>query len=102
MLSPIEELLRQTIGLEASSIGRATVERMVLGRMMPAGVASAEDYLLLLRRNPAELDELIESVVIPESWFFRDGAPFTTLVNWTREHWAPKHPGGTLRILTVP
>ena len=102
MLSGIEELLRQTMGLEASSIGTATVERMIHGRMAQIGAATAEDYLRQLRKNPAELDELIESVVIPESWFFRDGTPFTALAAWSRERWLPTHPGGTLRVLTIP
>ena len=102
MLSGIEELLRQTIGLEASSIGTATVERMIRGRMLQVGAATPEDYLRLLRENPDELAELIESVVIPESWFFRDGAPFTALVGWNRDKWLPTHPGATLRVLTIP
>ena len=102
MLSGVEELLRRTMGLEAASIGTATVERIILGRMAQVGAATAEDYLLRLRENPTELEELIEAVVIPESWFFRDGAPFAALAGWTRERWLPAHPGATLRILTVP
>ena len=102
MISAIEDVLRHHMGLEASTIGAATVERAIRARMAHVGAASTEEYLLRLRESPAELDELTEAVVVPESWFFRDGAPFAALTAWTREHWLPAHPGATLRVLTVP
>ena len=102
MISAIEDVLRRSMGLEASTIGAAIVERSIRARMAQVGSPSTEDYLLRLRQTPAELEALIGSVVVPESWFFRDGAPFTALVAWTREHWLPNHPAATLRILTVP
>ena len=102
MISAIEDVLRHHMGLEASTIGTATVERAIRARMAHVSAASTDEYLLRLRENPAELDELTEALVVPESWFFRDGAPFAALTAWTREQWLPAHPGATLRILTVP
>ncbi len=102
MMNGVKETLRLSMGLEASSIGDSTVEQAIRVRMAQIGARTTDDYLLRLRDSPAELDELIESVVVPESWFFRDGAPFTALANWMREHWLPTHPTGTLRLLTVP
>ena len=102
MISAIEDVLRHHMGLEASTIGTATVERAIRARMAHVAAASTDDYLLRLRETPAELDELTEAVVVPESWFFRDGAPFAALTVWTREQWLPAHPGATLRVLTVP
>ena len=102
MMSGIEEILRRNMGLEASSIGASTVEKVVRGRMALVGAETTEEYLLRLRHSPGELDELIEAVVVPESWFFRDNTPFTALTSWVREQWQPAHPGETLRVLTVP
>ena len=102
MISDIEEVLRQSMGLKASTIGASTVEQIVRARMALIGANTTEDYLQRLRDAPGELDELIESVVVPESWFFRDGAPFVALARWVWEHWLPAHPNGTLRVLTVP
>ncbi len=102
MMRDIEDVLRRNMGLEASSIGTATVEQAVRNRMTQTGTATMEDYLRRLRDSPAELEELIEAVVVPESWFFRDGTPFAVLARWVREEWQPVHPGATLRVLTVP
>ena len=102
MISDIEEVLRRSIGLKASTIGASTVEQVVRARMATVGANTTENYLQRLRDTPGELDELIESVVVPESWFFRDGAPFAALARWAREHWLPAHPAGALRALTVP
>ena len=102
MISAIEDVLRHHMGLEASTIGAATVERAIRTRMAHVAAVSTDDYLLRLRETPAELDELTEAVVVPESWFFRDGAPFAALTAWTREHWLPTHPAATLRVLTAP
>ena len=102
MISDIEEVLRRSMGLKASTIGTSTVEQVVRARMAIVGAHTTEEYLRRLRDAPGELDELIEAVVVPESWFFRDGAPFAALARWVREHWLPAHPTGTLRVLTVP
>ncbi len=102
MIRDIEAILRRHMGLEASSIGAATVEGAIRGRMAQTGAATTDTYLQTLRDSPAELDELTEAVVVPESWFFRDGAPFAALAQWTREQWLPTHPGATLRVLTIP
>ena len=102
MISEIEKVLRRSMGLEASTIGAATVEQVVRARMAVVGSQTTAGYLQRLRDDPGELNELIESVVVPESWFFRDGAPFAALAHWVREHWLPAHSTGTLRVLTVP
>ena len=101
-MTAIEDVLRRRMGLQASSIGSATVELAIRARMSEVGAATPEAYLARLQETPAELDELIEAVVVPESWFFRDGAPFTALTHWALNDWQPTHPGQTLRVLTIP
>lgn len=101
-MTAIEDILRRRMGLQASSIGSATVELAIRARMSEVGAATPEAYLARLQETPAELDELIEAVVVPESWFFRDGAPFAALTRWVLNDWQPAHPGQTLRVLTVP
>ena len=100
--SELENLLKATIGLDASTIGSASIRRAVTERMKVIGSASVEAYWNSVCSSADELQELVEAVVIPETWFFRDAQAFSTLNKLVREEWAPKNPGGVLRILSVP
>ena len=98
----IEALLRQKIGLDALTIGSNTITRAVNRRMEDCGLTDISIYLTKLQTSPPELEELIESVVIPETWFFRDREPFVFLSRYVLSEWLPKNPGKTLRVLSLP
>lgn len=98
----IELLLKERIGLEASSLGSGAVEHAVRERLPLSGAADTADYLELLSKMPAELEALIELVVVPETWFFRDSRPFAFLAEHILSGWKPARPGATLRILSAP
>ena len=101
-MRPIEHLLRETMGLDAASIGSMLIERTVRLRMKSLGIKRAAEYHGLLQKSSAELNELIEAVVVTETWFFRDREPFRALVRLVLEEWVPVHPFGQLRLLSVP
>lgn len=101
-LLAIEQLLKQTMGLNAASIGSSAITRAVQQRMRDHDIAGAENYLARLRIDNAELQRLIDLVIVPETWFFRDRNPFLALARHAREHWPPKGRSGPLRILSVP
>lgn len=56
----------------------------------------------LLKKSPEEFDAFVEELLVPESWFFRDGTPFAFLETWVRKKWAPSASGRALRVLSVP
>jgi len=97
-----ENLLKQTIGLDSVSVGSTTIERAVRLRMAAVGVQQMEDYWQQLRSSNDELQELIETVVVPETWFFRDREAFAALVRLVIDEWRPRHPNAVLRVLTIP
>jgi len=98
----IERILQQSIGLNPSSIGSPAIARAFRSRMQALGIESAEEYGRLLHRSSGEMQELIESVVVSETWFFRDNAPFTTLVDFVKTEWLPQHPSATFCALSIP
>lgn len=98
----IEALLRQKIGLDASSIGSNAIARVVQHRMSHCGLSDEASYLTRLQTSPEELAELIEDAIVPETWFFRDREPFTFLARYAVSEWLPAHPHGVLRLLSVP
>src|SRR5437016_1154827 len=98
----IESLLRETMGLDAASIGSALIHRTVRLRMKSLGLKRIEEYRQLLDSSRAEWNELVEAVVVTETWFFRDREPFAALVRLVLEEWLPAHPTAPLRLLSLP
>src|SRR5580765_685704 len=102
MMKEIETLLRERIGLDAASIGDAVVARSVRLRLKALGLATAGEYVRRLQTSEAEWMQLIEAVVVAETWFFRDREAITALVELAINEWLPRHPVETLRILSLP
>ena len=101
-MKEIENLLHRSIGLHAATIGSAVVEHTVRSRMRRLGLNSHEEYMMLLRKSPSEWNTLVETMVVTETWFFREKQPFAGLVRLVVEEWLPAHPEGRLRLLSVP
>ena len=101
-MQEIEALLRREIGLDAASIGSALIERTIHRRMKEFGLKKTGDYLALIENSRQELDELIENVVVTETWFFRDRAPFEAFQQIVLAGWINRADRLPLRILSVP
>ncbi|MFO7602923.1 MAG: CheR family methyltransferase [Gammaproteobacteria bacterium] len=101
-LTQIEKLLHREIGLDASSIGSESIHKAVQTRMRECEATSIEHYWRLLCNNHDELRELVDEVVIPETWFFRNSDPFEMLIKFAREEWLPRQATTPLRILSIP
>lgn len=107
----IERLLRDTMGLDAQTLGANAVERAVRARLAalspdPCDASSYSLYWQRLLQSPQELQALIEAVVVPETWFFRHRAAFTALAQMALDE--RKARSGTmrealaLRLLSLP
>lgn len=95
----IKKNLEETVGLKVDSIGEASVTRSIRERMHKLGLTDDQSYLNYLRERPSEIQELIECVIVPETWFFRDHYPFVALVSYLKENWDRSY---DLRILSLP
>jgi chemotaxis protein methyltransferase WspC len=98
----IENLLRQKIGLNATAVGSNTIARAMRHRMTATGLADEATYLTQLYASATELEALIETIVVPETWFFRDREPFVLLAHYVTSEWLPAHPHRVLRVLSLP
>jgi chemotaxis protein methyltransferase WspC len=97
-----EKLLRQTMGMDAATVGSATIERAVQDRQAACKLWDRQAYLDHVRASETELQKLIEAVVVPETWFFRDREAFAALTRMVIENWLPTHATGVLRLLSLP
>lgn len=99
-LEAVLDLLARRMGLDPASVGEKTVARAVLARMQACGLESENEYLSLVSEEAEEAAELMEILVVPETWFFRDAGPFDCLVHLARE----RGPSAVrpLRVLSAP
>lgn len=101
-LAAIETLLKQKIGLDSTTIGSHTIKRAVENRCSACGLSDINTYLQVLQSSPQEFAELVEKIVVPETYFFRDSKSFDFLINFVRSEWAPSSSNSVLRLLSVP
>ncbi|MBA5636149.1 tetratricopeptide repeat protein [Duganella sp. LX20W] len=93
----VQTILRQATGLNLS---KSVAERAMASRMERLGVAEREAYLAAL--SPDELTQLVELVVVPESWLFRDPVAFQAAVVHVKARLSDAQSGTIARILSVP
>jgi chemotaxis protein methyltransferase WspC len=97
----IVAFLGYTIGLNSEAIGAETIARAVRHRMAQCGTSDVQAYLDRLQTSAKELHALIDEVIVPETWFFRDQMPFAYLGRYVVAEWFPSHQHGVLRVLSL-
>jgi chemotaxis protein methyltransferase WspC len=98
----VERLLAERIGLDPSSVGEGLIARGVHARMAALGLRSKGDYERALLDRGDEVQALVEEVVVPESWFFRDDRPFQVLDRFARSGWLTDPSRPPLTALSIP
>lgn len=100
-LGSIKELVKNTTGIKSDSINEIVWEWILKERMKLCGTSTFKEYLDLLIESTNEMQELIELIVIPETWFFRDKGSFDFLTECIKER-NNKEENFVLRILSLP
>ena len=101
-LERIVTMLYDSMGLHADTIGQQAILDSVNTRMRECNITDIDEYHQKISSHSDELRELIEEVVVPETWFFRDNKPFKQLIKFANEEWGAKTSGKPLRILSLP
>jgi chemotaxis protein methyltransferase WspC len=96
-------LLSDRLGFSPELLGSTTVERALDLALGKVGTEErAERTARLLETEGEEWQMLIEELIVPETWFFRDKEPFHLLASHVAKEWLPVHPTGTFHALCVP
>ncbi len=101
-VAAVETWLQAFAGLEAASIGADAVRRAARERIKTTGCATVEAYLAILEESAEERHALIDRVVVPETWFFRDRPAIDALARHVVEVWGRANPKTIFRVLSVP
>lgn len=97
-----EALLKRKIGLDANSIGSGAIANVIAQRMVACKITDISGYLQHLQQSPQEWQALIDSVIVPETWFFRQPESLKCLQKYVISEWLATQPKPVLRILSVP
>jgi chemotaxis protein methyltransferase WspC len=98
----IESFIHQATGLNANIMGSGVIANAINRRRRVLQIPSASSYWTYLQQHPAEQQALIETVVIPETWFFRDRTPFQYLGHHIQQALKAQPKRSPLRILSLP
>jgi len=98
----IESFLEKAIGLSAEAIGSEVIAKAIRLRMADLGLPDVAAYQDCLMASEKEQKALIEAVVVPETWFFRNKKAFRFLVDYVTGTWLIENPGRRLRVLSIP
>jgi chemotaxis protein methyltransferase WspC len=101
-MTRIKTLLSQRIGIDATTVSAHHIERAVKHRLTACGLPDLTSYLELLQTSSPEFTELVEQIVVPETYFFRDSKSFTFLIDFIRSEWLSKSHKSKLRLLSIP
>ncbi|VVN18643.1 CheR family methyltransferase [Pseudomonas fluorescens] len=96
------DFLKETIGLDVTSVGPAIIERAVRQRSIVSQAVSADEYWRTLQGSRDEQQALIEAVIVPETWFFRYPGSFATLAKLASKRLGEINNLRALRILSLP
>ncbi|MBD2579535.1 protein-glutamate O-methyltransferase CheR [Oscillatoria sp. FACHB-1406] len=102
ILEAIERLLSQKIGIDSRIIGSKKIYRAAENRRSICRLADLDSYFKVLQTSSIELQELVEQLIVPETYFFRDRKPFDFLINYVRTSGISSSHPTKLRLLSVP
>jgi chemotaxis protein methyltransferase WspC len=98
----IERFLSDKIGLDPESLGKKSIANAVDAAMKVQGTNRVDDYFWALRSVRENQEDLIERVIVPETWFFRDGESYNFLRIYLGEAGFPGSERKPLRLLSAP
>lgn len=99
--SPVEQALRDRLGLDPAAVGESAVGVAVAARMRATGALTPDAYLPRLA-DPTEVDALADELVVPETWFFRGGRRLFDALAAHLARASDRAPDRVARALSVP
>ncbi|MBE2280214.1 MAG: hypothetical protein IAE91_07480 [Ignavibacteriaceae bacterium] len=78
----INKILHEKIGVVPDTLGFRNVERAIEQSVLRLSLNSASELAEVLKNDRKELQNFVEMIVVPETWFFRDIEPFAFIRNF--------------------
>jgi len=98
----IVSLLHEKIGFNPESVGSDKILAAVRASLCDREIANPREFLEGLRGGNADFTSIVNAVIVPETWFFRDKEPFELLRKKIAPDWFGKPAHEILRCLSLP
>lgn len=98
----IADWLADYCGISTAIIGTLSLRRAIQQRLKLTGLPDVAAYQQRLQASADEQQCLVELVVVPETWFFRDRHPYSYLRNHVARRLQDGLPSQPLRLLSAP
>lgn len=95
------DLFEKKIGLNSEMISNERWRRIVKERMTLCEEEDVDRYIHYLLSSSVEFQEVVELVVVPETWFFRNKTSLEFFIDYAKA-WLDSQRGCPLRILSLP
>ncbi|MFC5473763.1 CheR family methyltransferase [Paraherbaspirillum soli] len=100
-LARFEDFLKRSMGLDVRSVGPAMLERVLQERLAGSASSDLDAYWDFLHSSDSEQQQLIEAMIVPETWFFRNREAFAAMTQLVRQQ-TSFNAARPLRILSLP
>lgn len=97
-MTDILNMLSKRTSTDFSRYKQSTIVRRLEKRLSLLHITTLDDYVKFVKENPAELDQLFQTVLIGVTEFFRDPEAFAILEKMLGEVIAKKEPNEPVRI----
>lgn len=87
-------------GFDPEVVTDAHLEAALRRRQRALGLATDTEYGQRVADDPAEQEEVLEELLVRETWFYRDHAPFALVSELAASRWQ-RH-AGPVRVLSAP
>ncbi len=99
ILVEVFQLLEERAGMDPELFGVQGIAHAVHNRATTSGVDSPHAYINRLASDSAEFQELLDDLLVPETWMFRDALAFRSVERYF-DAWQSRH-RGPIRVLSV-
>jgi chemotaxis protein methyltransferase WspC len=100
VLAEIREGLRIRTGFSGQFLPEEAIRSVVRARIQALQARDEHDYWVRLHDSDAEWGNLVDDLVVPETWFLRDQKPFEFLSELVKKRWL--HDSRKVRLLSAP
>jgi len=94
-------IIHSETGIDSSTMGEYSYISAIKKCMQESGIEEHSEYLQLIKSSRQEMSRLIEEIIVPETWFFRDEFAFDALIAELNKK-KNNLMGTPLRILSLP